>query len=110
MNLQDIASIIQFVRKQTPCPHCKKRYGNKDISIIASARNECLLELKCSYCKKLAVTDVVSTPQNPAGTKREKPTLPLINQIMRDGITDNDVLDVKNFLSNFDGDFKKIFM
>lgn len=104
MNLQDIASMIQFVRKNTPCPHCKKRYSNKDISIIASARNECLLELKCSYCKKLAVTDVVSGP------KSEKPTLPLINQVLRDGITDNDVLDVKNFLSNFDGDFKKIFM
>jgi hypothetical protein len=108
MNLQELAIAVQFVKKQMPCPHCKKRYTSKDIHVVASAKYECLLEMHCSYCNKNAMTDLVATPKNHTGN--EKPSLPLINQVIRNGITDNDILDVKNFLSNFDGDFKKIFM
>ena len=41
--------------------------------------------------------------------KSTENNVPLINQVIKDGITDNDILDVKNFLENFDGDFKKLF-
>jgi len=108
MNLQGLATAVQYVKKQVPCPHCKKRYNSKDVFVIASSEFECLLEMRCSYCKKTAITDLVAAPRDQKGLG--KPSLPLINQVIRDGITENDILDIKNFLSNFDGDFKKIFI
>ena len=102
MNLKELTEIIQYVRKTTECPNCKRKYNLKDISVLASTKFECLLELKCHYCKKTALTDIVATP-------KKADNVPLINQVLTEKITDNDVLDAKIFLDNFDGDFKKLF-
>lgn len=107
MNLNDLTTIIRHVRKNSSCPHCERKYNSQDISILASTQNECLLELKCHYCKKTALTDIVTTMKGQV--KSTENNVPLINQVIKDGITDNDILDVKNFLENFDGDFKKLF-
>jgi len=107
MNINDLLIVIKHVRKNSLCPHCNKRYNTQDISILASTKNECLLELKCPYCKKTALTDIVSTQKD--NEESEINSVPLINQIIKDGISNNDILDVKNFLDNFDGDFKKLF-
>jgi len=59
------------------------------------------------------LTDLVATPKdskgNPVPANRQKPEVPLINQILTGNISNNDVLDVRNFLNNFDGDFKELF-
>lgn len=108
MNLNELATIIRHIRKTTACPGCKKRYNFQDISIIASTKFECLLELRCDVCKKSSLTDIVAAPKDRNHGEIEA-EVPLINQIIRDGITDNDILDIKNFLNSFDGDFKKLF-
>jgi hypothetical protein len=105
MNLQELSEIIKYVRKESSCPKCKRKYNFQDISIIASTKFECLLELRCQYCKTSVLSDIVATPKNKVDTRN----VPLISHIMRENITDNDILDVKNFLNNFDGDFKKLF-
>ncbi|MBT3704475.1 hypothetical protein HOG17_01710 [Candidatus Peregrinibacteria bacterium] len=102
MNFFELELIIKHVRKNNTCPHCDKRYNIKDISVLASTQQECLLELKCQYCKKTALTDIIASSKAPKD-------VPLINQMIKNGITDNDILDVKNFLESFDGDFKKLF-
>lgn len=108
MNITDLMEVIRHVRKNMRCPHCNKRYNTQDISILASTKLECLLELRCQYCKKAVLTDLVATPKDP--TKRnDTPEVPLINQLIKNGITTNDVLDTKIFLERFDGDFKKLF-
>lgn len=109
MNINDLIEVIRHVRKNMNCPHCKKRYNAQNISVLASTKNECLLELTCQYCKKTMLTDLVATPRDP-NQKEETPSVPLINQVITNGITDNDILDVKNFLNRFDGDFKKLFL
>ena len=110
MNLSELASIIRFVRKTTVCPSCSKRYNTQDINVIASTKHECLLELKCTYCKKASLSDVVATPQgSEIFDHNERNSVPLINQIIKNGITEDDILDTKNFLNAFDGDFKKLF-
>lgn len=109
MNLNELASIIKHIRKTSPCPSCKKRFELVDISVLASTKHECLLEMKCKYCKKVSLSDIVATPvRRKSGTIVEN-EVPLINQVIRDGITNNDILDVKNFLNKFDGNFKKLF-
>jgi hypothetical protein len=51
------------------------------------------------------LTDIVSTPKG----EQTQQEVPLINQLPTDKITDNDVLDVRNFLTDFDGNFKSLF-
>jgi len=109
MNIQDLMEVVRHVRKEMECPHCKKKYNLKGINILASSKTECLLELNCQYCKKTTLTDIVSSPKGEKGREQEKPDIPLINKVLKNGITDNDVLDIKNFLNSFDGDFKKLF-
>jgi len=108
MNINELTAIIRHIKKTSACPSCNKLYGIADISILASTKNECLLEMKCKYCKKVALSDIVATPTNKKGQFREN-EIPLINQVIRNGITNDDVLDTKNFLNHFDGNFKKLF-
>ena len=109
MNLSELQTIITHVRKSSTCPHCDKRYNTKDISVLASTKTEVLLELKCPFCKKTALTDIVANRKGDTPHQKISPEVPLINRVIKDGITDNDVLDVKNFLESFDGDFKTLF-
>jgi len=109
MNLNELVSIIKHVRKNSSCPNCKKRYNTQNISILASTKFECLLELKCPYCKKTALTDIVATPKKGPEAFEALNNIPLINRVIRDGVTNNDILDVKNFLDDFDGNFEKLF-
>jgi len=109
MNLHELQKIISHIRQSATCPHCDKRYNIKDISVLASTKNEVLLELKCHYCKKTALTDIIANKKGSGGHQQITPEVPLINRVIKDGITDNDILDVRNFLDSFDGDFKKLF-
>ena len=109
MNLHELQTIISHIRKSSTCPHCEKKYNIKDISVLASTSNEVLLELKCHYCKKTALTDIVANRKGDDPKQKIEAEVPLINRVIKDGITDNDILDVRNFLESFDGDFKKLF-
>mgnify|MGYP007016036022 CR=1 FL=1 len=108
MNINELTTIIKHIKKTSPCPGCKKLYNIQDISVLASTKHECLLEMKCKYCKKTSLSDIVATPVNRKKGKVDT-EVPLINQVIRNGITDDDILDTKNFLNKFDGNFKKLF-
>jgi len=54
-----------------------------------------------------------TTPQNNKAPNTENSETIEIkegNNRTHKSISDNDILDIKNFLNNFDGDFKKIFI
>jgi hypothetical protein len=113
MNLNDLTEVIRHIRREMVCPSCQKKYNIQNIHILASSKTECLIEMYCKYCKKTMLTDIVATPKGPNGKiapeDRPKQEVPLINQVLTNGISHNDVLDVHNFLENFDGDFKELF-
>jgi len=85
---------------ESSCPNCKAKYSAGSINIIASTNTEALFELKCTKCESTGIANIVITPTN------EK--IYGINRIHK-GVSQDEVLDVKNFLNNFDGNFKKIF-
>lgn len=109
MNINELTVIIKHIKKTSPCPSCKKLYNIQDISILASTKHECLLEMRCKYCKKTSLSDIVATPINRKSKSPQDTEVPLINQVIRNGITNDDILDTKNFLNKFDGNFKKLF-
>ena len=102
MNFPKLKSAVKHLQKNCPCMKCNTSYRQKDINVIAATKTEGLFELHCSKCKSSAI--VTATLENPSNFfENDFP----INKIK--GVSENDVLDIKNFLTNFDGNFKKIF-
>ena len=100
MNFNEIQSTVDHLKKTCKCPQCKGAYENKDISVIATTNIEGMIEMKCGKCQLSTLVTVIVTPV--ALEIKEQ------NHRTHRGISDNDILDVKNFLNNFDGDFKKV--
>ncbi|MBD3330662.1 hypothetical protein GF354_03990 [Candidatus Peregrinibacteria bacterium] len=71
-----------------------------NIHIIATNGKESLMELKCPKCKLSVIVSVTS------GLEHE---LELQDHTSTSAISKNDILDIKNFLTKFDGNFKKLF-
>lgn len=101
MNFDELKNTIDHLKKTCKCPQCKSSYKNKDISVIATTNIEGMMEMRCPKCQVSTMVTVVISSINP----EIKEQLPRTHKT----ISDNDLLDVKNFLNSFDGDFKKVF-
>lgn len=98
MNFRQIKKTVDHLQKTCTCLQCHKSYASEEISVIATAKHEGLFEVNCKKCGCSTLVTVIMSP-----LKVEKTV-----QRRHKGISQNDVLDIKNFLNNFDGDFKKI--
>jgi hypothetical protein len=100
MNFDEIQNTIEHLKKTCKCPQCDSGYENKDINLVATTTIEGLLEMKCPKCHASTLVTVVITPVLEVQEHNHRP---------HRSISDNELLDLKNFLSNFNGDFKTIF-
>lgn len=94
MKFSDIRSAVKHLLKNTQCTQCQKKYDVEDVRVIATAGTEGLFELTCVNCKLSTMVTMTKTPTEERAHK---------------SISEDDVLDIKNFLNKFDGNFKKIF-
>ena len=101
MNYDELKYAIQHVKKTCKCVSCKRNFINADIHVIACTNDEALMELRCDQC---ACSTIVTVSINSGLEVTEKNT-----HRQHRSISKNDILDMKNFLNNFDGNFKKIF-
>lgn len=92
--------MVKHLRETCPCANCKKKYRSQDISVIATTKVEGLFELKCKNCNCSTLVTVLTAPEMEVNQK---------NAREHRSVDSNDVLDIKNFLNSFDGNFKKIF-
>lgn len=95
MKFSDIKSAVKHLLKETKCLQCEKKYGIEEVSIIATTQNEGMFEMTCEKCKTSTII-----------------TMSKFNKLERThkSISKNDVLDIRNFLNRFDGNFKKLFI
>jgi hypothetical protein len=107
MNFPEINSAIKHLIKTCKCLQCQAKYKSENISIVATTKLEGLFELHCDKCKATSIVSILLTPEHEEGTAREMEITPQRRNFK--GISQDDVLDIKNFLSTFDGNFKKIF-
>ncbi len=107
MNFREITEAIQHLLKTSNCANCKKSHTEEDIQVVATTRLEGLFEMKCDHCKSSTIVTVMLTPE--IEVKKTNPSSERKPQGIKGNISNNDILDIKNFLNNFDGDFKKIF-
>ena len=103
MTFKEIKSAVKHLQSTCKCQGCNQKYTQDDISIVATTKMEGLFELFCNQCALSAIVTVVITPEmeiSDASTAMPR---------QHRSVSENDILDCKNFLAKFDGNFKKIF-
>ncbi len=103
MNYPEVNNAVEHIKKTCKCAECGSAYKEEEINIVASTKNEGLFELKCTKCKLSTIITVLISEEIEIKEKN------LLESSFKKTISQNDVLDIKNFLLDFDGNFKKIF-
>ncbi len=106
MNFKEIKNIVNHLVKTSNCKDCKNKFKQEDINILATTSTEGLFEIKCPKCNTITIVNVIIG--NKQAEQEIETKYPTTNRTHKK-ITYNDVLDIKNFLNKFDGNFKKIF-
>ena len=96
MNYPEIENVIKHLKKTCKCLNCEGKFEYEDINVIATTNKEGLFETRCKNCQSSTIVTVILETNVEISRIHGK-------------ITENEVLDMKNFLNKFDGDFKRIF-
>jgi hypothetical protein len=97
-------------KKKLRCNVCNKTFSNKKINIESVTKDKVQFRCECKNCDNVVMADVsIFRPTKHNKTSERKHQALQLKEIKTKKISSNDVLDVKNFLKGFKGDFKEIF-
>lgn len=113
MNFKDLSIIVHQIKKNIPCPKCQESYSEEDITFIGSLWDEfTFFHAHCFQCEAESIINVnlQMDHQKMVLPKEKEPSKKRLGNAPRKGkVSTNDILDVHNFLQNFDGDFENLF-
>jgi hypothetical protein len=121
MNNEEFRQLFRSLGITMECPRCGKHYDLSDITLRSQAGNTYRLKLNCNYCHTpVSATVAISGDFGRIAEKfallpqvHKKPidiTKSSISSKKKKGkITNDDVIDIHQFLSDFDGDFENTF-
>jgi hypothetical protein len=110
MNFKELKIVVKQIKDTIKCQTCKKRYTDESIEVLGTPDGtQYYFAALCSKCKTDSM--IHATLENelkpPPGLPKNLEKLgssPRIGQISQ-----NEVLDMHNFLKAFDGNFEAIF-
>ena len=103
MNFNELKQIILQIQKTIPCKDCGRAFPDSNVHIIGTVMNEGFLAAHCDHCKNKTLLSVFFK----ANRVSKKGDPKLIHDIRT--IHPDEVLDMHNFLKDFDGDFSRLF-
>ena len=106
MDINEIQNAVKHLTKTSQCLNCSKKYEETGIQVLTTTQHEGLFELRCHSCNASTIVTVLMSAESELKDRIKQKTQGVKKQAK---ITNNDVLDIKNFLNSFDGNFKKIF-
>ncbi len=107
MLYSEFRSLVEQLIREVTCPSCKSKHTEADMTILGSFKDEIYLHIKCPKCN---TQSLVNAAINRYRELRKHQGLKIRNLGEKVGpITRNEVVEIHNFLENFDGDFKKLF-
>jgi len=102
MNYADLKEIVRHLKRVVLCSHCQNKFSNEEMYLVTTFQNEGLFHLSCGHCGNQLLVHVAIINKN------EKSSL-TIKTHGGGKISQNEVLDMHNFLGQFNGDFKQLF-
>lgn len=104
MKYSELKSIVRHIKKHVNCSECSYQYRDKDIEVIGLIQDSLLVSLHCPKDNSNIVLQV--------GLVWDGDEVSVHHQMMQSDaapITKDDILDMHNFLKNFDGDVESLF-
>jgi len=106
MNFHDLKIIVNKIKKEITCPNCNHKYVDESIEIIGAINDEqFFFQAFCAECKLLSFITMHIDADAPITDLPKLGTAPRMGK----KITENEVLDMHNFLKGFDGDIASLF-
>lgn len=113
MSFKLLKQLIAHLRKKTSCPYCKARFGEDSIFVLASGLNinqESGAGLFFLICPKCASQAYVMVEISSAGSEMVMPEIRHMQTKPTKNISINEILDMHNFLKQWEGeDVKELF-
>ncbi len=103
MNFAELKEIIKYLKKAVPCSTCNKKLLNEDIRVLSTYGGEALFYIKCHNCTNQLIVHITILERT-----SERSSINIETRKAGD-ISQNDILDIHNFLKQFNGDFKQLF-
>ena len=104
MDFRELFLFVEHIKKSIPCQECGYHYNDQDFRLIGTVFDQGYIQANCTKCKRTVIINVVFGAKN-ARTHRSLNSQNLNHKI----ISQDDILDMQNFLKKFDGDFIKLF-
>lgn len=107
MLFRELKNLLKQLIDETSCPHCEGDYSEEDIVIIGSLKDEVYLHVGCKNCDAHILVNAVI---NRVKENRVHKGLKIRNLGKNiSPVTTNEVIEIHQFLEEFNGDFKTLF-
>jgi hypothetical protein len=103
MNYNELKEIVKHLKKIVTCSSCSKKFNNETINVLSSYNNEALFHFNCNFCQNQLIVHVSVSEQGEQNSRLN------IQATNTRSVSQNEVLDIHNFLNGFKGDFKRLF-
>ena len=105
MKLNHLTEIVKNVQRTLTCPKCGKHFAEQSIDIVDITGDKGLFSAHCISCNSSTLVSMSVREFRQKINAREKQ----VRNVAVSKISPADVVEVKNFLDVFDGDFKRLF-
>lgn len=104
MKLSHLTEIVKNVATTLTCPKCGKRFAGETVDVVDITGDRGLFSAHCLHCNSATLVAMNIRDFRQKIAKRERQ----ISKVAVGKISPADVVEMKNFLEGFDGDFKKV--
>ncbi|MFH0776183.1 MAG: hypothetical protein V1936_01060 [Patescibacteria group bacterium] len=104
MKLSHLTEIVKNVAATLTCPKCGKHFVSDAVDVVDITGDRGLFSGHCLHCNSATLVAMNIREFRQKIAKREKQ----ISKVAFNKIAPADVVEMKNFLEGFDGNFRKI--
>ncbi|MFH1546835.1 MAG: hypothetical protein ABIE14_05685 [Patescibacteria group bacterium] len=104
MKLSHLTEIVKNVSRTLTCPKCGKQFAGDTVDVVDITGDRGLFSAHCLHCNSATLVAMSIRDFRQKIAKRERQ----ISKVAIGKISPADVVEMKNFLEDFDGDFKKV--
>ena len=106
----DIHEIFSQISTSLDCPECSSQIMPHNIKIIDIVNNECMFDVKCHRCQaEMTLSAHIEKSLNDTAKTYNKSSQIVHDGAVEEGVSEWDVIAIKNELKHFCGSFIETF-
>jgi hypothetical protein len=103
MNLFELRIVLRQLRHELECPNCKKAYPERKIRILGTTLESGAFLASCTECSQEIIVNVTIERRHRKISTSKRHYWKIGEKVSAD-----EVLDMRNFLGQFNGDLTKL--